>query len=1237
MSYFIEASFFLIKKDDSNSSYRKLLYQTFRALGSLLYKNGSNLNEKNLKYLFGIDKNLNPIDNEKSINLSEGILYLTINRIESNYKEQDDDIIKLNLILTQLIYNLTLPNTSTNNLYFYIEEKYKLKCVLLIMKILNANLMINPIEKLNSLNDQFQNLTIQSKKNDDYQSTFTRIFIKGLQALENLFLSSQKSVTKAQNSWLQLSSNEYQLGDIINLLKLLSFYGIKQTRPVFKNNEEVTNKQEPIGLDILESIEKFQEKPKIPDDQNDHDNQLTKDSDEKTVYNQSTTFHARKNDLKQQNKYKYNKKINQNNTKNNYIQTNDTNLNSCNTFDDLSYSNRCFKETQVPLIDLKFFNNSKEFKNYQTNDSELESSLNMSSSFYAEKLNAKVRISAISTLLAAFQSLDKRTVLSYWDLFLGRNERTNSNQCFNLIWSTCSDYSPKVRLIASQALAVLLECVRAFFSIAAVEDTLFNSHFQQSQANQNVSSFLPISSTITSLIKQLHKDLLITLCCSESFNLNLVSLLKCLQSLIKATPYQKLKPGLIYKLVNSLNMILNRKSTNFKKENLILINEIFNTFILILNTHHELAEVHLAFLSPLSQMNKLFQQNDDSNLTSKFEQLTNFKVPPIMQSRVTYFYDTNNSFSSKSSLNDSNTLSGQLTPLIEASIANNEVNKPWLIDFCIQNSIIEASKLQSGQQQMSIDCLEMLITMCRKSFALIRRDTCYDLICKLIIDNIDYKFLKNNEIYDQVKFKTLKLLEEFSRCLATDELRQLNNIDLNDCCKFWSSLLNTKLATELICDESRYLLVSAACDCFSAIGASTFELLPFQKRIYCLTNLLNLTRSQSSLIRSASVRGLGVYVTFASLKEDQAFLNDLSMSLLNLLSQDQNNLVRQKAAWSMSNLSEVLVENGDKLGKLFTDEFNLNTLIKLLNTSTNSCHKESDKIKSYLVRSLGNFINYASLIDNNSSNLESSISKAIEALCSCRNVKMLKVKWNLSHAIGVAMRRFNTWNLQITNPQWLTLFYDTLNELFTQSNNFKVRINACIAIMTINLKIEKSNYDIYIRLWASLIENFSKLNNGDENELNLEVQHKNTLIFQLCKLFTYLTKYLQRDYLKPLTESCFNSLKITNRKDDKIIHLNELRNFLTDYIDSIFKQIEINKLEVQFYNEALTQLHLLNSGEKSSIDEDCICLLNNLLKKPVLLIEKVKTESESSNNDIENDLELKSDFRKKFPFKQTYD
>lgn len=142
-----------------------------------------------------------------------------------------------------------------------------------------------------------------------------------------------------------------------------------------------------------------------------------------------------------------------------------------------------------------------------------------------------------------------------------------------------------------------------------------------------------------------------------------------------------------------------------------------------------------------------------------------------------------------------------------------------------------------------------------------------------------------------------------------------------------------------------------------------------------------------------------------------------------------------------------MIENGEKLGTAFTDEFHVSQWLRLIDTVSHTCRTDSDKIKSYLVRALGNLISYASLIDpehflnelgKSREVVERAVERAIDALCACRHVKMLKVKWNLSYAIGVATRRFGQWRMALDNPKWLLVFANTLWELFANSNNFKV-------------------------------------------------------------------------------------------------------------------------------------------------------------------------------------------------------
>ncbi len=365
-----------------------------------------------------------------------------------------------------------------------------------------------------------------------------------------------------------------------------------------------------------------------------------------------------------------------------------------------------------------------------------------------------------------------------------------------------NDHSPKVRLIAATALSLYLEHARAFFTITAAEDTPHSFSSVNASTVNPSSSFLPISYTISLLIRQLHKDLLNSLCKRENFNLNLVQLLKCLNCLIKATPYQKLKPGLVLKLVTTLNFLLLKHSqTQNKSLNVIL--EIFNCLQILLSTNHELAEMHLALVSPipgnlctktttatLSGGRDEGLNEEDSDLRMKLE---GFKIPSISQSRVTYFYE-GNAYSSSSYV--SNSVSGHMTP---SYTLNHELDvsmsastgKCWLVSFCIENSINQLQNLS-----INSSCMDLLLIICKKYFDLLRRDLFFDQITQLILKNIDLKAappsssssigsLQDTQLVDQLKLKNLKLFEEFARCLATNELRAMNGIDLNDCCKFW--------------------------------------------------------------------------------------------------------------------------------------------------------------------------------------------------------------------------------------------------------------------------------------------------------------------------------------------------------------------------------------------------------------------------------------------------------------------
>lgn len=203
----------------------------------------------------------------------------------------------------------------------------------------------------------------------------------------------------------------------------------------------------------------------------------------------------------------------------------------------------------------------------------------------------------------------------------------------------------------------------------------------------------------------------------------------------------------------------------------------------------------------------------------------------------------------KSSLSNSSlATSGQLTPILNAFLDSGDhastcKTKPWLINFCVLISSLNKDSTLDNQHLNKVRAvsLELLQIVCKKYFDILQLDLLFHDVCNLILNLIEIGS-KNLTMSDSSKnrnlnllnqtplkiffnigtqslmLKSLKLLEEFTRCLATDELRKRNNIDLSVCCKFWLSLLNSNLVSQLLCDENFYLLSSASCDCLASIG-----------------------------------------------------------------------------------------------------------------------------------------------------------------------------------------------------------------------------------------------------------------------------------------------------------------------------------------------------------------------------------------------------------------------------------
>lgn len=699
-----------------------------------------------------------------------------------------------------------------------------------------------------------------------------------------------------------------------------------------------------------------------------------------------------------------------------------------------------------------------------TSESEISDyETNKNSKFQIEKFQAKVRMGALSVLQIAFQVLDKRTVLSYWNSFLPSNSKQP-----HLITSIKNDKSPKVRLIGTQTLNQYLNSAKGLLSLAN------DIHLNDQQ------SFIPISVTIASMTKEILSNL-ISAIQNEPFQLNIIELFKSLETILKFINLKHFSKGFSAKIMKFLYAYLNSSHLQLRISAVSCTNALVanynqnNDSKSITSVNTELGnELNLLLGANQAEINQILNKSESELrlLIGSFKASTE-KLKP---NRVTYFYNTPDVSTNNSHENTQSTLT---------ELSTQENGQSWIIEFLIKTFSVP------HQEQMKTTCLNLILNLIKLNFSLLRNSF------SAIRDTICYQMLTVDTRDDELIISTLKFIEELSRCLATKNFRSLINIDLNDSVQFWSHLIaSTKLISTYLVNESNFMSCSIACDCLASIGSDIFELLTQNKKIHLITCLLALTKSNLNLPRSASVRTLGVFVTFQSLKEDVFFLNDFGQCVLRLMD-DHNTLVRQKCAWSFGNLSEILVENKEKLGLIFVDEFDFNTVLQLLQKAYESCSKESDKIKSYLVRTLANLLNY---LPNRQydQNIQKLITLAINELLQCKKCKMLKVKWNLCHSIGVCLKNSET----LSQQQWQMAFYNTLIEFFVSSTNYKVRINACVALNQQNKREFGFNL-VYFQLWSRVFEVFEKVIENESDRGNYELQHKNMLFLQVRILFSY--------------------------------------------------------------------------------------------------------------------------------------
>ncbi|KAK3084159.1 hypothetical protein FSP39_009229 [Pinctada imbricata] len=731
---------------------------------------------------------------------------------------------------------------------------------------------------------------------------------------------------------------------------------------------------------------------------------------------------------------------------------------------------------------------------------------------------AKVRQCALGCLHATIKNTEKRLMFGYWSSFIPDSTTMgNSPQLQTLFTIVLKDPSPKCRMGALAALTAMMEGTKTF--LAAAEDI-----------EQTNAAFTPFSSVLGSTIRELHRCLLLALV-SENYPLTLTQLIKCISTLVGIVPYHRMKPGLLSRVIKQVRNFLGHRDPNVRVACLTCFGALASIQPPLMEVCHILQPAKpptstnvrksssdhgqeptnktlpQTVLTAEGQPDSGFSSGHENSTTSQSENVTNDVADSnlfIAQGR------------SPGNLTPNTVSPGTQTPLFTDQMLQSHFSEgSWLIRLCVKNILpYSGSRFAAPTEDVHteplpvrLESLQVLAHLAKGYFPIMRGSV------TVLLDVITKCFCDQDEV---VRLHTAKMLDDLSQAMLKDitpsDLPLSGRLSVDKVCEFWISLLNGPVSTVLQ-SETNSSVKATTCDCVANIGPDVFAVLGIDKRILCITLMLGLTADDCRVTRSAAVRTLGVFVLYPCLREDVSFVADAANAILTCMD-DTTLTVRFKAAWSLGNLCDALVINKNENDTEFTEDFSDMLLQKIFSTTIKAC-QDSDKVKSNGVRALGNTLRYLTNRSLGKSSFRQSVDDGVRALVKSISSGTMKVRWNACYAVS---NMFKNPLLNHNNSEMMKELIFTLCSVVKDCKNFKVRINAAVALGAPSLRSHYGDVSLYHHVWESLVKG---LQTAEEITEFGEFRYRNQLNNQICSSLLHLVVVLELsdlDSLQPLVD-----------------------------------------------------------------------------------------------------------------------
>ncbi|KAF0900376.1 hypothetical protein E2562_031574 [Oryza meyeriana var. granulata] len=752
--------------------------------------------------------------------------------------------------------------------------------------------------------------------------------------------------------------------------------------------------------------------------------------------------------------------------------------------------------------------------------------------------SSKARLAAILCIQDICRA-DPKLLTSLWPLLLPESDVLQQRK-YQATLMTCLIFDPvtKVRVEAASTIAAMLE-----------GQALVLMQVAEYKESSRRGSFTTLSCSLGQILMQLHTGMLY-LIQHETQTTLLAALFKVLILLISVTPYARMPKELLPTVITDMRRRLLGRHSNKNEHYALLVN--------VLNC----LEAAFSKEPPSSNVFEVLTQDGCAGLSHAQQESSVIAV-------LLHYIEQEMHFSVRC---------GALQVL--RSAVHNYPSCANIIWEKVEDIVLDLLQMQSLEDQRDANSGPPKEESSIKGRCLVAGikviDECLRVSSgfKGTDDLKDCRLQDIQQISDCTINKTIKSAPHF----ATDVPGPSQNftLDITLGTNHWIEVIDTLLPQGL--SHGSAMVRTASLTCFAGMTYDVFFSLPESKREYVTSSSIHAALSDTvPNVRSAACRAIGIVSCFPRILSSPSlpgkFIDAIEFNI-----QNSSTPVRITASWALANLCSSIrfraLDSNPSAGVLDKSAISLLVEIALC------LAKDGEKVKSNAVRALGyllrfiRFNNHSNTVDDPSTSVFCGdpvwLERMVHALMSCVTTGNVKVQWNVCHALS---NLFMNDTLRLPDMPWASSVYSILLLLLRDSNNYKIRMHAAVALA---VPVSRLDYG----------SSFPDVVRGIEHVL--ESLSSNSLPSP--------SNFKHRDNLeKQVTFTALHLFSFVSPKDDQSLRdfLIKKASFLEDWLKSLcslFNNVEDQPLanepihDEDGFSPNVAQKVMLSSAVKSLLD-----------------------------------------------------